>query len=161
MASVLAAKTVVAATTAVVGLAAAFAAFLVASEVFAGKGIPVALSDPGALRAVTGAGLYLAVIAVLALALGALIRSSAGTIAVVVTLMLVLPGIATAFPAAWQDSVVPYLPAEAGQAVIGSTRFAPGGPHLLAPGAGFAVLCGYTAVALIAAAITLSHRDSR
>jgi ABC-2 type transport system permease protein len=159
--TVLGAKTiVVAATTAAVGIAAALVAFLVATRVFAGRGIPVALTDPGAVRAVVGAGLYLAVLAVLALALGAVIRSSVGTIAAVVTLMLVLPGIAGVLPAAWQDGVVGYLPAEAGQAVIGQTRFAPAGADLLAPWTGFAVLCGYAVVALAAAAIVLSARDS-
>src|SRR3954452_22974204 len=63
--AVLGAKTiVVAATTAVVGVCAAFVAFLVAERVFAGRGISVALADPGAVRAVLGAGLYLAVLAV-------------------------------------------------------------------------------------------------
>jgi hypothetical protein len=90
-----------------------------------------------------------------------LFRSSVGTIAAVVALMLVVPGIATALPGAWQDTVVPYLPAAAGQAIIGQTRFAAPGPHLLAPWTGFAILCAYTAVALTAAAVTLSTRDSR
>ena len=160
--TVLSGKTVVvAATTAVVGIASAFLAFLVAAQVFAGQGISIALTDPGALRAVIGAGLYLAVVAVLALALGVLFRSSVGTIAAVVALMLVLPGIASALPGAWQDTVVPYLPAGAGQAIIGQTRFAGAGPHPLAPWTGFAILCAYTAVALTAAAVTLSTRDSR
>jgi ABC-2 type transport system permease protein len=160
--TVLGAKTiVVAAITTAVGIAAAFLAFFVAAQVFARKDISVALTDPGALRAVIGAGLYLAVLAVLALALGVLLRSSVGTIAVVVALMLVLPGIAAALPASWQSAVVSYLPAEAGQAIIGHTRFAPAGPDLLAPWTGFAVLCAYTAIALTAAAITLTKRDSR
>ena len=160
--TVLAAKTlVVAASTAVVGIASGFLAFFVAAQVFAGKGIDIALTDPGALRAVIGAGLYLTVLAVLALALGVLFRSSVGTIAVVVVLMLVLPGIATALPASWQDTAIPYLPMEAGQAIIGDTRFAPAGAQLLAPWTGFAVLCAYTADALTAAGITLVRRDSR
>jgi ABC-2 type transport system permease protein len=159
--TVLSAKTlVVAATTAVVGIAAAFLAFFVATRVFAGRGIAVGLTDPGAVRTVIGAGLYLAALAVLTLALGTIIRSSVGTIAVVVTLMLVLPGIAGVLPSAWQGGVVAYLPAEAGQAIIGRTRFAPGGLELLAPWTGFAVLCGYAAVALAAAAVALRTRDS-
>jgi ABC-2 type transport system permease protein len=159
--TVLSAKTiVVAATTTVVGIASAFLAFFVAAQVFAGKGISVALTDPGALRTVIGAGLYLAVLAVLALALGVVFRSSVGTIAVVVAVMLVLPGIATALPATWQATVVPYLPAEAGQAIIGHTRFA-AGAQALAPWTGFAILCAYTAIAFTAAAITLTSRDSR
>lgn len=159
--TVLAAKAVVvAATVAVVAIASAFVAFFAASQVFAGRGVPISLGDPGALRSVVGAGVYLAVLAVFALALGVLIRNSVGTIAVVVTVMLVLPGIATALPASWQDGAVAFLPAEAGQAMIGRTRFAPAGAHLLEPWAGFAVLCAYTAVALVAAAIVLTRRDS-
>jgi ABC-type transport system involved in multi-copper enzyme maturation permease subunit len=158
--TVLSAKTIVVAVTATaVGIASAFVAFFVAAQVFAGRGISVELTDPGALRAVVGAGMYLAVLAVLSLALGVMLRSSVGTIAVVVVVMLVLPGIVTAFPAGWQDTVVPYLPAEAGQAIIGHTRFAPIGSRLLAPWTGFAILCVYTLVALAAAAITLARRD--
>jgi ABC-2 type transport system permease protein len=159
--TVLGAKTiVVAGTAAVAGVASAFLAFFVAAQVLAGRGTAIALGDPGALRAVVGAGLYLAVVAVLALALGVLLRSSVATISVVVALMLVLPGIATALPGAWQSAAVAYLPAEAGQAVIGRTRFAPAGAHLLAPWTGFAVLCAYAAAAVVAAAVTLSRRDS-
>jgi ABC-type transport system involved in multi-copper enzyme maturation permease subunit len=158
--TVLGAKTiVVAATATVVGVPSAFAAFLVASRVFAARGITIAVTDPGALRAVVGAGLYLAVLAVLALAIGALTRSSVGAVAVVVTLMLVVPGIAGALPAGWQDGVVAYLPAEAGQAIIGQTRFAAPGAALLAPWTGFALLCGYAVVAYAAAAIALTTRD--
>jgi ABC-2 type transport system permease protein len=159
--TVLGAKTiVVAVTTTAVAVPSAFVAFLVAGRVFAARGISVALTDPGALRAVIGAGLYLAVLAVLALAIGAMIRSSVGTVAVVVTLMLVLPGIAGALPAGWQDGAVAYLPAEAGQAIIGQTRFAPPGSELLAPWAGFAILCAYAVIAYAAAAIVLTTRDS-
>ena len=160
--TVLSAKTiVVAATMTVVGIASAFLAFFVAAQVFAAKDVSIALTDPGALRAVIGTGLYLAVLAVLALALGALLRSSVATIAVVVGLMLVLPGIATALPADWQDVVVAYLPAEAGQAIIGHTRFAVDDAHLLDPWTGFALLCAYTVIALTAAGIALARRDSR
>jgi ABC-2 type transport system permease protein len=93
---------------------------------------------------------------VVALAIGAMIRSSVGTIAVVLTLMLVLPGIAGALPTSWQNGAVAYLPAPAGQAIIGQTRFAAPGAVLLAPWTGFAILCGYAVVAYIAAAIALT-----
>ena len=157
--TLLAAKAlVVVATVGVVATASALLAFLVAARVLAGRGVSVAPGDPGALRAVIGAGLYLAVVAVLALALAVLVRTSAGAIALVVALMLVLPGIANALPASWQETVVPYLPAEAGQAIIGRTRFAP--DRLLAAWTGFAILCAYTATALAAAAVALDRRDS-
>jgi ABC-2 type transport system permease protein len=157
--ALLGAKAIVAVVTvAVVGIVAAFLAFPVAAQVLAGRGVAIALGDPGALRAVVGAGLYLAVVAVLGLALGVLLRSSVGAIAAVIALMLVVPGIVNALPGAWQDTVVPYLPAEAGQALIGRTRFAP--DHLLAPWTGFAILCAYALVALAGAALTFTRRDS-
>jgi len=55
--TVLGAKTIVVAGTATVaGIAAAFLAFFLAAQVLAGRGTAIALGDPGALRAVLGAG---------------------------------------------------------------------------------------------------------
>jgi hypothetical protein len=48
---------------------------------------------------------------------------------------------------------------QAGQAIIGHTKFTPPG-HLLLPWTGFAVFCGYAAAVLVAAAITISRRDA-
>jgi ABC-type transport system involved in multi-copper enzyme maturation permease subunit len=54
----------------------------------------------------------------------------------------------------------PYLPSDAGQALIGRTKFAPQGLHLLSPWVGFAVVCAYAAATLIAATVVLSRRDA-
>ncbi len=53
----------------------------------------VSLSQPGVTRAVIGAGLYLTVLALFALAIGTLIRHTAGAIAIVIGLVLVVPGL--------------------------------------------------------------------
>ncbi|HEV8277280.1 MAG TPA: hypothetical protein VGQ26_16525 [Streptosporangiaceae bacterium] len=116
------------------GIAASFLTFLGDQRIYAGKGIHVHLGDPGALRSVAGAGLYLAVLALLAAGLGTLIRSTAGAVAAVAALVFVLPGLANVLPASWQDTVIPYLPSHAGQAIIGHTKFTPATPHLLPPG---------------------------
>ena len=50
----------------------------------------VSLSEPGVTRSVIGAGLYLTVLGLFALAIGALVRHSAGAIAIVIGLVLVL-----------------------------------------------------------------------
>ena len=52
----------------------------------------VTLSSDGALRAVIGIGLYLTVVALIGIALGFIIRSTAGGIAALVAILLVLPG---------------------------------------------------------------------
>jgi ABC-2 type transport system permease protein len=144
---------------AVTGIASAFAAFLTGQAILARRHIGTNLGDPGAIRPVIGAGLYLAVLGLLALGLGTLIRRTAGAIAAVIGLIIVLPVLVQGLPLSWQTAVSKYLPSAAGQAVIGRTKFAPPG-QLLPPWTGFAVLCAYTAAALIAAAITLNRRDA-
>jgi hypothetical protein len=140
------------------GLAASSAAFVLGQAIFAGKGIETHLGA-GTLRPVFGVALYLAVFGLLSLGLGALIRRTAGAVAILVALLVFLPASVGALPAAWRNDVNPYLPSVAGQVTIGPTKFTPPG-HLLAPWTGFAVFCGYAAAALIAAAITLSWRDA-
>lgn len=143
----------------ITGLAASAAAFYLGQAIFAGKGTGVSLGAPGALRSVVGAALYLAVIGLLALGLGALIRRTAGAVTILIALVIFLPVSAGALPGAWQNDITPYLPSVAGQAVIGPTKFTSPG-HLLTPWTGFAVFCGYAAAVLIAAAITLHRRDA-
>ena len=82
------------------------------------------------LRAVLGSGLYLAGIGVLGIAVGAMMRNTAGSIAVVVAALLIIPGLATVvLPDSWKDNVTPYLPSNAGSAFTSVT----GSDTLLGP----------------------------
>ena len=158
--SVLAAKAAVfAAVAAATGIASSLAAFFIGQAILSRKGIEAHISDPGATRSVLGAGLYLAVLGLLALGLGIMIRRTAGAIAAVVGLVLILPVLVQGLPASWQAAITRYLPSTAGQAIIGRTKFAPPG-HLLPPWTGFAVFCAYAAVVLIAGAVLLNRRDA-
>ena len=114
------------------------------------------LGASGMARAVIGAGLYLTVVGLLGVGLGFIIRNTAGAIATLFGLLLVLPILGQVLPSSWAKHVVPYLPSNAGQAVM-SIHQAPGD---LAPWTGFAVFCGYAAAAIIAAAILLKRRDA-
>jgi ABC-type transport system involved in multi-copper enzyme maturation permease subunit len=153
--TVLAAKGVVlAAVTAVVGITSSLAAFLVGQAILSTQHIQAHLSDPAVLRAVIGAGLYQAVLAGLSLAIGALIRHSAGAIATIFGVMFVLPAIASALPSGW--GISKYLPTNAGQAILKTGH----DTSSLSPWVGFAAFCLYAAVALIAARIALQRRDT-
>ncbi len=114
------------------------------------------ISAPGALRATVGVGLYLTVVALIGLALGFLIRSTAGGIAAFVGILLVLPGIMNVLPDSWQTNVGPYLPSNAGS-VLWDQHPDPGS---LAPWTGFAVFLLYGVVALVGAAVALKRRDA-
>jgi ABC-2 type transport system permease protein len=159
-ARVLAAKaTVFGASAAATGIASSFAAFFLGQALLARRGIETDISAPGSLRSVTGAGLYLALLGLLALGLGTLIRRTAGAIAAVVGLVIILPVLVQGLPPSWQAAITRYLPSVAGQAIIGRTKFTPPG-HLLSPWAGFVLFCAYTSAVLTAAAITVNRRDA-
>ena len=66
-----------------------------------------------------------------------------------------LPGIAAILPPV--ADIWPYLPVNAG--VSRHAHLDPGSPSL-PPWAGFALFCGYAAVAVVAAAIRLLRRDA-
>ena len=133
---------------------AGFAAFLAGQAALGTHG--TTLSAPGAFRATSGTGLYLTVVALLGIALGFVIRSTAGGIAALVGLLLVLPGILAILPASWQDNIGPYLPATAGAALY---TVRPDGASL-APWTGFGVFVLYAVAAVIAAAVVLTRRDA-
>jgi ABC-type transport system involved in multi-copper enzyme maturation permease subunit len=155
--TVLAAKgAVLAAAVAAVGVASSLAAFFVGQAILSTKNIQAHIGDPGVLRAVIGGGLYLAVLGLLALGIGALIRHSAGAIAAVLGLILVLPGIVLALPASWSNAISKYLPSNAGAAIFRTIR----DRATLSPWVGFGLFCAYAAVALIAAGIAIQRRDA-
>jgi ABC-2 type transport system permease protein len=118
---------------AVTGIASSAVAFIPGQAIFAKQGIETHIGDPGAFRSVIGAGLYLAVLGLLSLGIGTLIRRTAGAIAAVIGLIIVLAVLVQGLPATWQNAIDKYLPSTAGQAIIGCTKFTPPG-HLLAPG---------------------------
>lgn len=132
----------------------AFVGFFIGQLTLGAHSVP--LSSDGALRAVTGTGLYLAVVAALGVALGFIVRSTAGGIAALVLVLLVLPGVVSILPQAWQDTLSPYLPSNAGAALY-DLRPEPG---TLAPWAGFGVFCLYAVAGLMAAALVLNRRDA-
>jgi ABC-type transport system involved in multi-copper enzyme maturation permease subunit len=144
-------------TTLVLMIPAALIAFLIGQAILAGgSGIPhLGLGDPGVARAVVGAGLYLTVVGLFGLGLGAIVRNTAGGIATFAGIMFVLPPLMNVLPSSWNTAASPYLPLQAGESIMSIT----GGNHL-SPWAGFGVLCCYTAASLAIAAVLLVRRDT-
>jgi ABC-type transport system involved in multi-copper enzyme maturation permease subunit len=136
--------------------AGAFAAFLIGQAVLSSRHLGTSLAAPGVARMVFGAGLYLTVVGLLGVAIGTLIRNTAGGIATVFGLLLVLPALAEALPSSWSQHIGPYLPSNAGQAVIARHQEA----HTLGPWTGITVFALYALVALGAAAVLLKKRDA-
>lgn len=165
---VLAAKAVVlAAVTFAAALVTSVVTFLVGQSILHGNGwrppnIPQAsLLDPAALRAVVGTAAFLALIAVLSLGVGAIMRRSAGAIITTATATVILPLIGPFLPldaATWIQRLTPL----AGLSLRQSDEpfdfeFMPWVGH---PWVGFAVLCAYSATALGVAYWLLRRRDA-
>jgi hypothetical protein len=147
---------VFAALTFVISAVTVFAVFFIGSSVLHSD-ITISLSQPGVTRAVIGGILYLTLLGLFALAIGGLIRHTAGAIATVVALILVVPPIMDLIPGTIAKHIHAYLPTVAGT-LIGQTAQQP--DDLLSPWQGFGVFCLWVAVLLGACGWLLRHRDA-
>lgn len=160
---VLAAKAVlVGAVVFVAGLAASVGAFLVAQPILRDRGMrppayPVrSLAEADVLRAVTGTAAFLALVAVLAFAVGMVLRRSGGAIGLMVALLLV-PQLVGGWLSLEADRWLQRLTPAAGLAIQQTvTRF----DTAITPWGGLAVLAGYAAVALAVAYWRLRRRNA-
>jgi ABC-2 type transport system permease protein len=164
--TVVAAKVaVVGAVTLVLGQVASFASFAVGQQLLRGNGYtfengyPAAtLTEGKTLWAVVGTGLYLAVIALLSLGVGAVVRHTAGAITAVLGVLYVPQIISSIVSDDLADVVQSVTPMSAGlalQQTTGRVYNAPIGPY-----AGLAVAAAWAAVALAVGSWTVRHRDA-
>jgi ABC-type transport system involved in multi-copper enzyme maturation permease subunit len=138
----------------VVTLVASFLAFVGGQHFLASHG--TTLSAPHAARDVLGAAAYLTLIGVFAVACGFIVRSTAGGIAALFGLLLVLPGIGQVLPTSWQRHTLPYLPSNAGASIFTEHT----DPGMLGPGPGLLVLLVWVVASLAIAAVVLKRRDA-
>lgn len=153
---VMAAKAaVLAVMTLVLGEVVAFAA-LAAFVLAARHGVPhPMLGKAAVLRGAVLAGAYPGLIGLIGLGLAAIIRHTAGAISAIVGVTFVLP--LALFPLGNHTAVTKFLPY-----LIASNSLTPARPlgDALSAGAGFAILCLYAAVALVAGGWALVRRDA-
>jgi ABC-2 type transport system permease protein len=158
-AAVLAAKTaVVGAVALAAGEALAIACFLSAQAVFGPVHGGASLWAPHVLTAVLGGGFYLAVVAVLGVGLGAIIRHTAGAITVIVAFLYLVPEIGNALPFPWNWDFANIFPSTAAQQIT-QVAVSPQS-HALQAGPSYALLAGYAVLIPILAAWLLRRRDA-
>jgi ABC-2 type transport system permease protein len=155
---VLAAKAVVfAALVFVIAEITAFCSFFIGKPLVH-QVVTVSLGQPGVTRAVIGAGLYLTVLGLFALAIGALIRHSAGAIATVIGLVLVVPPLLSLLDSYyWGARVHAWFPTVAGGYITADHQQS---DQLLTPWQGFGVFCLWTAALLALGGYLLRRRDA-
>jgi ABC-type transport system involved in multi-copper enzyme maturation permease subunit len=122
------------------------------------------------LRVIIGTAALLAVAAVLALAIGAMLRRSAGAVtavivAIVLPYILATAQVLPAGPSEWLLRVTPAAAFAIQQSMpqypqVSGSYTPLNGYYPLAPWAGFAVLCAWAALALALAVVLLRRRDA-
>jgi len=154
--AVLAAKAaVLGAVTLAAGELVAFVSFFLVQGVLSGHHLSVSLSRPGVPGAVLAEGLLLFVVAMLGLALGAIVRHTAGGIAAVVG-VIILPGILAVLPPPWGGRLGRFTLVDAARQVAALHPAA----NLFSPALSLVVLLTWPALALLAAALVITRRDA-
>jgi ABC-2 type transport system permease protein len=136
-------------------LPAVLVAFFVGQAILARHHIEIGFTGPHVIRVLVGAALYLTVVGLFGLGLGAIVRNTAGGISAFAAIMFVLPPLMNVLPSSWNRAASPYLPLQAGQAILSTTS----GDHL-SPWLGLLLLAGYAAAAIAVAAVLLVRRDT-
>jgi hypothetical protein len=151
--AVLAAKAaVVGAITLVLGEVLSFVAFLVSEAILSRRHRGISLGDPGALRAVVAAGFCVAAVAVLGVALGAIIRHTAGGVVALPTLIY-LPLVLLSLPAPWGSRIGKFTTLMASYQLVSLRPQA----DLLSPFLSSLVLLAWPATGLLVAALLLGR----
>jgi ABC-2 type transport system permease protein len=133
-----------------------FAAFFLGQSVLA-PAKHAGIGDPGVLRAVFGAGLYLTLVGLLGMFIGVLVRRTPGALAALFCLLAVLPIALILFKGKLASQLGEYLPGIAGEQAF---HLLPSGAYTLRPWPGLGVLAAYVAVAAIAAFALIRRRDA-
>ena len=154
---VLAAKGIVFAIVAtVVGMITSFATFYVTMPFWSHQHLAAHIGDPGVLRAIIGAGLYILASGMFGFALGAVIRHTAGAITAAVALLLVVPPLMNLLPGTWGKDVYKVFTSNAGS-MIATTR--PQSDHL-SPWTGYLTMTIWWVVPLLIGAYLMKRRDA-
>ena len=103
-----------------------------------------------------GGAVFLMLVGIFALGIGAIVRNTAGGIAAFAGIFFVIPPLMNVLPTSWNNAISQYLPSEAGRQIFSLTH----GSHSLSPWPGAALFVGYCALALAIAAVLLVRRDT-
>ena len=138
------------------GLIVAWASYLGGRPFWNAQDIHFDLGSSGNLRAVFGAALGLMLVALFGFAVGALIRHTAGAVAIVVGIYFVAPIITGLLPGTWGKDVDKLMPSNAAHAMILTYH----DPGTLTPLNGLLVLLAWIVILLGAAFALFKKRDA-
>jgi ABC-2 type transport system permease protein len=140
----------------VLGTATAFAGYLGANVFLerAGVGVPL---EGDVLRSLFGSGMFLAVLGLMSVAVGFLLRHTAGAISLVLGTIFVAGPMSGLIPGKTGEWISKLMPGNAAEALAAPVPF---NPDALGPWVGFAVMLAWAAALGLAAHVALRTRDA-
>jgi ABC-2 type transport system permease protein len=137
-------------------LPAVLVSFFASQAILARHGIlQISFTHAGIPRSVIGGAVYVMLVGIFALAIGAIVRNTAGGIATFAGIFFVLPPLMFTLPTSWNNAISQYLPSQAGRQIFALHHAA----HTLRPVTGGLVFVAYCAAAIVIAAVLLVRRD--
>ena len=118
--------------------------------------LQISISAPGVLRSLLGGALYVAGVGVFALAIGAIVRNTAGGIALFAGIFFVIPPLMNILPLSWNNAISKWLPSEAGRQLFALHR----DPSRFAQWPSGALFLGYCMLAVAVSAVLIIRRDA-
>ncbi|WAP52007.1 ABC transporter permease [Arthrobacter sp. ATA002] len=141
-----------------VGAAAAFISLLAAQPILSGGDLSLSVNDDGVLASILNTGTCLALIAVFSMAIGTLLRNTAGGVVTAIGIIFVLPMVVGLVEgiADWIPDAARFLPSNAGTQLVMAGATAEGDLTQLQGGL---VLAAWAAVLLLISLIVTKRRD--
>jgi len=124
--------------------------------VFSGTDV---ISPTTVLLAIIGCALFVTLVAIIAFGVGAIVRHTAGTIAIVIAALFIIPVLEHALPDAWHWDIMRFLP-DAAARVISVTIPGNADPHLWSAWPQLGVTALWAAALLAAGAYLFRKRDA-
>lgn len=147
---------IAAAITFLLGLVISFVSFFVGQAVL-GSSHSTSIGEPGVLRAVFGAGLYMTLMVLFSVGVATMLRSPLLSLGILIPFFFLISGILSAVPGA--KNVARYFPDRAGQRIMQATT-PPGDSAPYGPWGGLGIMALWVAAALIGGYLLLKKRDA-
>ena len=150
---------VFAAVSLVVSFATSFGTFFLGRMLLSSTHVAMSLSQPGVLRSVTIAALYIEVCGLFAFGIGALVRNTAGALTLAFGFLVLVSELIRTLPVFLHNDLIRWVP---GGGSLNAMTATIGGriPHAFSAWGELAVFAGYAVIMLAAGAVAFIRRDA-
>jgi ABC-2 type transport system permease protein len=138
-----------------------FSTYFLGRFILAGHASQISLSQPGILRVLIESGIDLAIVGLIGLGIASIVRSSAASLSIFTSIMLVLTVVLFALPGIIVHDMSRYLPANISSTIFASTTPSQlQGTPLFSPLVGLLIIALYAVVLLVVGGWMMTRRDT-